>query len=107
MVSISSLLFPCILLSSALQTNYVGVGEPFTVTVNVFNVGDGDATDVVVTDEWSSEYFSHVEGDQVKKLDTLAAGESVELNTTYIPKSEGQVRRVCVCIIDVVVSCGL
>ena len=71
-------------------------GENFTVTIDVYNIGDGSAFDVTVTDTWTettssgTDAFKLVDGDFATAWAEIPAGESVSTNFTIVPHFEGR-----------------
>jgi hypothetical protein len=68
---------------------YIGEGRNFTSHVTVYNVGEGAAYDVVVSDPWPSN-FNVLEGKTTMKFEEIAAGGKVELNLTLSPAFNGE-----------------
>eukprot|EP00753_Platysulcus_tardus_P006682 PLAT14440.1.p2 GENE.PLAT14440.1~~PLAT14440.1.p2 ORF type:complete len:182 (-),score=74.03 PLAT14440.1:232-777(-) len=61
-------------------------GREFVVEYNLFNLGSTTARDILVTDDWPADSFTHVEGETTVSLDVLAAGENHTQTVTLIPK---------------------
>jgi len=71
-------------------------GENFTVTIDVYNIGDGSAFDVSVTDNWpettssGTEAFKLVDGSYTSTWGEIVTGEHVSANFTIVPMFEGR-----------------
>jgi len=70
----------------------LAVGFPFTVELNVFNTGKRDAVDVLIRDNWGEESFELKEGAMNQTWPVVAAGASVTLNFTLVPKQSGEMQ---------------
>jgi len=81
------------------DSEYEGVfayGNNFTVSVDIYNVGNGAAYDVTVTDSWpestssGTDAFVLTEGTFSASWPEIAAGAKVTHNFTIVPKFEGR-----------------
>jgi len=66
------------------------LGNNFTVTLSVFNIGTGSAFDVAVSDEWNLEEFELVDGAMSKSWAEIPAEGSETFEFGLIPKVEGR-----------------
>ena len=63
----------------------LGDGVEFNVTYHVHNVGDADARNVQISDQFPDSTFEVVSGSLEKEIGELAAGESVDHTVTLKP----------------------
>ena len=63
----------------------LGDGVEFNVTYHVHNVGDTDARNVQISDQFPESTFEIVSGSLEKEIKELAAGESVDHTVTLKP----------------------
>lgn len=70
----------------------LSIGAQFSVSIDVYNIGNGSAYEVEIKDQWPLESFDLVEGDMNVTLDVLEAGANYTLKFTLVPKQEGQLR---------------
>merc|ERR1712222_245139 len=69
----------------------VVVDQPVNVTVTIYNVGTGDATDVALVDGVSGDSFEVADDMSLTAdFDVIAPGESAKHFYTVTPKSTGQ-----------------
>jgi len=68
---------------------YFAFGKNFTVEINIFNVGDSNAFDVSVVDEWPNS-FAFVKGKNQAKFDHVLAGGREHFNFSVSPSFEGE-----------------
>jgi len=62
---------------------YFGVGEEMIVMIEIFNVGEGSAYDVTVTEKWPEDGFELVTGEATTVIDEIEAGGENKFNVTY------------------------
>jgi hypothetical protein len=68
----------------------------FTVSIDVYNIGDAAAYDISITDVWpettssGTEAFKVVEGSMTAKWETRGAGDNVKHTFTVVPMFEGR-----------------
>jgi len=88
-----------LIIHKRVESDYEGVfasGTNFTVTVDVYNIGDGSAFDVSITDSWpestssGTDAFLLSDGSYSGSWDEIAAGAKVSHNFTIVPKFEGR-----------------
>lgn len=70
----------------------LSIDAPFTVTIDVYNIGNGSAYEVEIKDQWPMESFDLVDGEMNTTLSILEAGANYTLKFTLIPKQDGQLR---------------
>jgi len=63
--------------------------QNFTVQLNIFNVGNGPAYSVAVSDEWPAQYFELLDGEMTKKFEEIGAGQNASFNFNLKPNFNG------------------
>lgn len=88
-----------IIVHKQVDSDFEGVfasGTNFTVTVDVYNIGDGSAFDVSITDSWpeststGTDAFELADGSYAATWAEIPAGAKVTHNFTIVPKFEGR-----------------
>ena len=64
--------------------NVIVEGRNFTVTINLYNVGDQEAFEIEVEDEWEEDKFTLVGGSMRAAFPRLAAGENAEFSFVLV-----------------------